>query len=259
LKELGVRNVTRNTVRDILKAEGLDPGPQRGQGSWEEFVRRHAATPWATDSFSKKVWTTRGLVDVFVPFFIHVGSRRVYLGGLTAHPDGARRKQQARNAALHFADQAVKPSLLLRDNDTEDTRAFGAILQAEGVDVEKVTPVSPDLNAYAERLVQSAKQECVDHCMVSGEDQLRHVVTEYVRHHNEERPHQARKNEPLGGLPAASEAEPPPSSEVRGHERLGGLLQAYSRVAAQIPPSTFPPVPVARQFRDGGTPPRRNP
>jgi putative transposase len=69
-----VRSVTKNTVRNILKAEGLAPGPKRGEGSWDEFIKRHAATLWATDFFSKKVWTARGLVDVFVLFFIHVGS-----------------------------------------------------------------------------------------------------------------------------------------------------------------------------------------
>jgi putative transposase len=117
LKKLGVRNLTRSTVRNILKAEGLDPGPQRGQCSWGEFVQRHAATLWATDFFSKKVWTVKGLVDVFVLFFLHTSSRRVYLSGITAYPDGVWMKQQARIVARHFQEQTLKPTLLLRDND----------------------------------------------------------------------------------------------------------------------------------------------
>lgn len=211
----------------------MDPGPNRGPGSWDEFVRRHAATLWATDFFSKKVWTATGLVDVFVLFFIHVGSRRVYLGGISAHPDGAWMKQQARNVAMHFAEQAIKPTLLLRDSDAKYTREFDAILQSEGVEVKKLTPVSPNLNAYAERLVQSVKQECLDHFVVCGEDHLRYIVTEYVRHYNEERPHQARNNEPLDGLPAAPVgAAAPAVSAIRCHERLGGLLKSYRRTAA---------------------------
>jgi putative transposase len=236
LKKLGVHSVTKNTVRNILKAEGLDPGPQRGSGSWDEFIRRHAATLWATDFFSKKVWTMKGLVDVYVLFFLHVGSRRVYVSGITAHPDGVWMKQQARNVAMHFAEQAEKPTLLLRDNDTKYTREFDAILESEGVEVKKVTPASPNLNAYAERFVQSAKQECLDHFVVFGEDHLRYIVTEYVRHHNEERPHQARNNEPLGGLPAAladclADLTFSSPHSVRCHERLGGLLKSYSRAA----------------------------
>src|SRR5262249_19007863 len=159
LKKLGVRNLTRSTVRNILKAEGLDPGPRRGQGGWDEFVKRHAATLWATDFFSKKVWTVKGLVDVFVLFFLHVGSRRVYLSGITAHPDRVWMKQQARNVAMHFQEQTLQPTLLLRDNDTKYTQEFDAILASEGAAVKKVTPVSPNLNAYAERFVQSVKQE----------------------------------------------------------------------------------------------------
>jgi putative transposase len=65
LKKLGVRSVTKNTVRNILKAEGLDPGPKRGEGSWDEFIKRHAATLWATDFFSKKVWTA-GVWSMFL-------------------------------------------------------------------------------------------------------------------------------------------------------------------------------------------------
>jgi hypothetical protein len=54
------------------------------RGSWGEFVQQHVATVWATDFSSKKVWTTKGLVDVFVLFLIHVDSRRVYLSGAPA-------------------------------------------------------------------------------------------------------------------------------------------------------------------------------
>ena len=58
---------------------------------------------WACDFFTKNVWTMKGLVEVYVLFFIHVGSRQVYLAGMTPHPDGAWIKQQARKVAMHFA------------------------------------------------------------------------------------------------------------------------------------------------------------
>jgi putative transposase len=43
-KKLGVRAVSRSTVVNILKEAGLDPGPKRGKGTWDEFVKRHAST-----------------------------------------------------------------------------------------------------------------------------------------------------------------------------------------------------------------------
>ena len=60
LKKLGIRAVSRNTVKNILKAHGLDPGPRRGLGTWDEFLKIHAATLWQCDFFSKRVLTPKG-------------------------------------------------------------------------------------------------------------------------------------------------------------------------------------------------------
>jgi putative transposase len=58
LKKLGIRAITRNTVKNILKAAGLDPGPKRGEGTWDEFLKQHAASLWQCDFFSQRVLTT---------------------------------------------------------------------------------------------------------------------------------------------------------------------------------------------------------
>jgi putative transposase len=63
LKKLGVRKISRTTVIKILKENGLDPGPRRGEDTWDDFLKRHAATLWACDFFSTKVWTLSGLVE----------------------------------------------------------------------------------------------------------------------------------------------------------------------------------------------------
>jgi putative transposase len=233
LKKLGVRNITRSTVQNILKAEGLDPGPKRGNGSWDEFLKRHVQTLWACDFFSKKVWTAKGLVEVFVLFFIHVGSRRVYLGGLTTNPDGPWMKQQVQKVVMHFGDQPIKPTYLLRDHDTKFTKEFDVILASEGVTVVKVGPLAPNMNAVAERFVQSVRVEALDHFVVFGEAHLRHICTEYVAFYNQVRPHQGVGNEPLGGLPPGDHLREALSLvEVQCQERLGGLLNHYSRRAA---------------------------
>jgi len=41
------------------------------------------ATLWACDFFSTKVWTTTGLVEGFVLCFLHAGSRRVHVAGMS--------------------------------------------------------------------------------------------------------------------------------------------------------------------------------
>ena len=40
LRKLGIRSISRQTVKMILKEHDIDPGPQRGKGSWEARLRR---------------------------------------------------------------------------------------------------------------------------------------------------------------------------------------------------------------------------
>jgi putative transposase len=230
LQKLGLGTVCRNTVKNILRQNGFDPGPQRGEGSWADFIKRHAATLWACDFFSKPVWTLRGLVDVYVLFFIHVDSRRVHIAGLTAHPDRVWMTQQARNLAIIFGEQSVAPKILLRDHDTKFVGEFDAILEAEGIAVKPVGPRAPNLNAYAERWVQSIKHECLDHFCVFGEDHLRHLLGCYTDYYHRQRPHQAKENRPLTVVGSATE-QPADPANIICEERLGGLLRHYRPAA----------------------------
>lgn len=230
LKKLGVRKICRSTIIKILKDNGLDPGPRRGEGTWDDFIKRHATTLWACDFFSKKVWTMTGLVDVFVLFFIHVGSRRVHVVGMTANPDRAWMVQQARNMAMIFDQETVKPKYLLRDRDSKFVKEFDAILVSEGIEVTPVGVRAPNQNAVAERFVLSVKRECLDHFVVFGEAHLRHILSEYLIYYHQHRPHQGLDNQPL------SRTELVPSivgslGEVVCQERLGGLLRHYRHAA----------------------------
>jgi putative transposase len=60
LRKLNIRAVSRNTVKNILKENGYDPGPQRGHGTWDEFIKIHAATLWQCDFVSKRIVTPKG-------------------------------------------------------------------------------------------------------------------------------------------------------------------------------------------------------
>jgi putative transposase len=180
LKKLGISKISRSTVIKLLKDNGLEPGPRRGGGTWDDFLKRHRDTLWACDFFSKKVWTLSGLVEVFVLFFIHPGSRRVHLAGMTAHPERAWMVQQARNMAMIFDQESVKPKYLLRDRDSKFVQEFDALLATEGIAVTPIGVRAPNQNAVAERFVQSVKQECLDHFVVFGETHLRHILSEYL-------------------------------------------------------------------------------
>ena len=61
LKRLGLP-ISKGTVRNILLENNFDLGPSRGEGSWDEFIKIHKETLWASDFLSKKVWTLGGLM-----------------------------------------------------------------------------------------------------------------------------------------------------------------------------------------------------
>lgn len=228
LKKLGVRKIARSTVINILKEHGLDPGPQRGEGSWDEFLKIHAKTLWACDFLSKKVWTLWGLKDVFILFFVHVGTRRVFVPGMTQHPDTEWMAQQARNSSIHLAEQSQEASYLIHDRDTKFTAHFDAIVEATGATVKKSTVRSPNLNAFAERWAQSVQVECLNHFVVVGACHLEYLISEYVDYYNRQRPHQGLGNQLL----TPTDENAAHGGPILCQERLGGLLKHYYRQAA---------------------------
>jgi putative transposase len=230
LRKLGVQSVSRSTVINILRDAGLDPGPKRGVGTWTDFLQRHAATLWASDFLTVKTWTTRGIVDVFVLFFLHPGSRRAFVAGVTASPSPDWVKQQARNATMRMEEMGLPPRYLLIDHDGKYTKDFDAVFAAEGGVVQRVGPKAPNLNAHAERFAQTLRQELLDHFVVFGEKHLRHLLTEFLTHYNSERPHQGIGNVPLTEDPPG--VLPFPRGRVQCRKRLGGLLRHYHRAAA---------------------------
>ncbi len=50
--------------------------------------------------FSIEVITPHGLITFYVLFFIHIGSRRVHIAGVTVNPDEQWMKQIARNLTV---------------------------------------------------------------------------------------------------------------------------------------------------------------
>jgi transposase InsO family protein len=60
--------------------------------------------------------------------------------------------------------------------------------------VIRLPPMSPNLNAYAERFVRSIKDECLDRMIFVGQGSLRRAVAEYMTHYHAERNHQGLDN-----------------------------------------------------------------
>jgi transposase InsO family protein len=96
-----------------------------------------------------------------------------------------------------------------------------------GVEVLRLPPSSPNLNAFAERFVLSIRSECLDRIVPLSEAQLRRCVSEYLQHYHAERNHQSLGNELIEGSPSANT-----NGRIERRERLGGVLNFYAREAA---------------------------
>ena len=135
----------------------------------QRFLKRHAETLWQCDFASKRKWTISGMIDVYFLVFIHLGSRRVWISPCTENPTGDWTSQQARNFQMHIDENELKCGILCRDNDTKYVRQFDAVVKSTGCEVKRITPMSPNLQAHVERVIQTLKHEVLNaFCIVSN-------------------------------------------------------------------------------------------
>ncbi len=219
--------VSDQAVGNILKRSGIAPSPERRRNTtWNMFIRHHRDVLWACDFFTTEIWTRLGLTTYYVLFFLHVGTRRVMLGGITQSPHEEWMTQVARN--ISGWDGELKDArFLIHDRDSKFTRSFDNVLDAVGVEAVKLPPKSPNLNAFAERFVLSIKEECLGRMILFGERSLRHAVSEYLVHYHAERNHQG-----IGNVIPFPDERLYQAGEIRKVGRLGGLLNFYHRKAA---------------------------
>jgi transposase InsO family protein len=169
---------------------------------------------------------------LYVLFFIEVETRRVYLSGVTSNPATEWVTQQARNLSWHLAKRSRVVKFLIRDRDTKFTLSFDELLRAEGIRVIKTPVRCPRANAFAERFVGTARRECLDRLLIFNRRHLEQVLTEYVEHYNEHRPHRALdQRAPETSEPAPSPIREPDPLKLRRSEILGGLIHEYRLVA----------------------------
>jgi len=219
------------TVGNILRRNGIVPAPERKHTTtWKEFIRAHLEVLAGTDFFTVEVLTLRGLVTYYVLFFIHLETRKVEVAGITAHPNERWMKQIARNVTMDEWGFLDGCRYLLHDRDTKFTDSFRALIKSSHVEPLKLPARSPNLNAHAERWVESVKEECLSKLFLFGEASLRRVLREYVAHYHTERNHQGKNNVLL--FPCAPAREALVDASVACRERLGSLLKYYHREVA---------------------------
>jgi hypothetical protein len=137
-------------------------------------------------------------------------------------------KQMARNVTMEGRGALSDSRYLLHDRDTKYAASFLTIINSGHVRALRLPARSPNLDAYCERWIRSAKEECLSKLVLFGERSLRRALTEYVAHYHAERNHQGKSNVLLFPQAAKTHRDRP----VECRERLGGLLRYYHQDAA---------------------------
>ncbi len=225
LRKLGIR-LSATSIRRVLRHHRLGP-PPRGGPSWSEFLNAQAAVILATDFLTVD---TVFLKRLYILFVIELGSRKVHLLGVTAHPTGAWVTQVARNLSGDFIEQNRQFEFLIRDRDTKFTASFDEVFRSEGVRIIQTPVRAPRANAYAERWVRTVRSECLDRLLLVGRQHVERVLRAYVSHYNQQRPHRG-----IGlSVPVTTHSSGVPAlpAQVERRDILGGLIHEYYEAAA---------------------------
>ena len=184
-----------------------------------------AAAIMACDFFTIDTVFLRRL---YVLFFIEVRTRRVHLGGITAHPTGPWVTQQARNLLMDLGDRVEQLRFLIRDRDAKFVTGFDTVFASEQITTIRTPIRTPRANALAERWIGTVRRECTDRMLILGRRHLTAVLNAYISHYNAHRPHRLlgqRRPDELDNNPGS------PPEHVRRIRLIGGLINEYQPVA----------------------------
>jgi len=158
-------------VRNLLKAAGVRPAPERDRLQWRSFPRQQAATTLACDFLSVDTVLLRRVL-----VFICIGSRRIEYMACTSNPDGDWMLQQARNLLMDIDNRGTRARLLIHDRDSKFSPAFDAAFGGDGVSVIRRPLRAPNANAHIERWVGSFRRECLDRLLIFNRRRLERIL-----------------------------------------------------------------------------------
>jgi putative transposase len=222
--------VSDQTVGNTLKANGIEPAPQRKRTTtWSMFLKAHWNQLAAIDFTTVEVWTCGGLVTYYLLFAMRLATRQVCFLGCTPHPVGLWMANMARQLVDDFEGFLRAPlHYVLLDRDAKFTEQFQAILERAGLELVRLPPKSPNCNAHLERFFRSLKEETLSRLILFSETALCHATQEFLVHYHRERAHQGLGHRILEPGPEIDQHE----GILACRERLGGLLKYYHRQAA---------------------------
>ncbi len=231
LVKLGIRVSPRTVGKYMPKRP---PGQPRGDQRWSTFLKNQASAILACDFFVAVTATFR-LLYVFV--VIEHSTRRLAHINVTTNPNAEWTLQQLREVLGNGGGHRY----LIHDRDRIFAERLDDSIEALGVEVLRSPVASPKANAICERVIGTARRECLDWLIPMSEAHLRAILKCWVTHYNGGRPHSV-----LGpGVPDPPENEAVVAKLATRHRLaagalvlvksiLGGLHHEYSLAAAPV-------------------------
>jgi putative transposase len=222
LLKLGVA-VSPRTVRRYMRRP-MPSRPSSSSQTWSTFVRNHARETLACDFFIAVTATFR-LVYVFL--VLEIGTRRIVHWNVTEHPTAEWTTQQFRSFLT--GDEPYR--FEVHDRDAMFSPAVDDVLRSMNLRVLKTPARVPQANAFCERLIGTARRECLDHVIPLNERHLRKILADGVFHYNRGRPHASfGPGIPEPSVPAVPRSAGhllPHGHRVNARPILGGLHHEY--------------------------------
>ena len=213
LLKLGIK-VSKRTIQKVI--EKLEKEPSNNRQRWNTFLKNHLPEILACDFFTVQTVLFK---TYYIFFVIKLETRELLHFGFTDHPKTEWIKQQIREATP-FMEGTFR---LIHDRDQ---KFAGINFKDLGINDIRLPPRKPFLNGFAERFVQSAKTECLDHFVILNKKHLQKVLKEYKEFYNSNRPHQ--------GINQSIPLDHPKNQtgQIKKLPILGGLHHHYFRKAA---------------------------
>ena len=169
---------------------------------------------------------TIGFKALYVFVVLEHGRRRIRQWAVSEYPSLDWIIQRLREATPF----GKVPRFVHRDNDGLDGTKVSRFLKDSGIQEVRSAYRSPWQNPFVERFFGSLRRELLDHVIIFHEQQLRNLLSEYVRWYENFRLHQE-----LGGeypVPRKDGETDKVEGKILSIPILGGLHHRYERVAA---------------------------
>jgi hypothetical protein len=215
LEKLGIK-LDKRTIARIIEYFRRKGRVRKGL-TWSKFIQSHLSSLYGMDFFTLDTILEKCF---YVFFIIHLQTRQIVRYAVSTNPT----REFVRQQLIEFTwDLNGEKVYLIHDGSGEFCNINYDDLGIEGI---KISANAPNMNAFAERFICSARREAFNWFILFNGAQIRNILDGYVEYYNEKRPHQGIAQKVPGGY------TPQKQGKVITYPILSGLHHHYERVAA---------------------------